>query len=204
MSPGNTMLRIYSEMKARIMIGAFLPGERLDPARLATGLAASRTPVRDALLRLSGERIVDSWEQEGFRMPQVSEPAIRDIYDWTNEVLHVVARAAARRTATDVSDHAVLDEGYARAVATCFIAIAMRSSNHEHRIMITNLNDRSAAIRRAEVSILDDALSDVATIHAATAVGDWPEVGRTIDQFHRRRIRIIAEVASVLRSRAPL
>lgn len=35
MSPAGTMARVYQALKARVMAGAFAPGERIDPARLA-------------------------------------------------------------------------------------------------------------------------------------------------------------------------
>ncbi len=203
MSPGNTMLRVYAELKSRIMAAEFQPGERLDPGRLASGLHASRTPVRDALLQLSGERLVDSWEQEGFRVPHVNESAIRDIYEWTNEVLHVVIRAAARRRLGERRGQALSSGDYGQAVASCFIDIATLSPNHEHRAAITNLTDRSAAFRRAEGSALDGVYADVVTIDAAVAIADWAEVGRAIEHFHRRRIRMVAVIAAELRPREP-
>src|SRR3546814_6580301 len=73
MNAGSTMERVYLDLKARIVGGAYPPGTRLDPFHLAKRLAASPTPVREALHRLSGERIVDSWHQEGFRQPIRSE-----------------------------------------------------------------------------------------------------------------------------------
>lgn len=93
MSPGRTMMRVYGALKTRILAGAFEPGERLDPARFAPLVGTSRTPVRDALHRLSGERLVETWEDEGFRQPFVHEPAIRDLYGWANDVLQAALRA---------------------------------------------------------------------------------------------------------------
>ena len=79
MSPGATMERVYRVLKAQVMHGEFAPGERLDPSVLARDLGASPTPVRDALHRLSGERLVDSWHQEGLRQPIVGEGDLRDL-----------------------------------------------------------------------------------------------------------------------------
>src|SRR3546814_4967838 len=82
MSPGATMERVYIDLKVRIMTGAYPPGTRLDPRQLARAMDASATPVRDALHRLSGERIVDSWHQEGFRQPLLTEADLVDLYEW--------------------------------------------------------------------------------------------------------------------------
>ena len=87
MSPGATMERVYRELKARAMQGEFAPGERLDPSVLARELGASATPVRDALHRLSGERIIDSWHQEGFRQPILAEADLHDLHAWAAALL---------------------------------------------------------------------------------------------------------------------
>ena len=204
MSPGTTMLRVYGTLKARILAGEYPPGERLDPGRLATGLAASRTPVRDALLQLSGERLVDSWEQEGFRVPTINEPAIRDLYEWTNDVLHVVIRAASRRSAASERSPPHHESDYIRAVAGCFLEVASRSSNHEHRAIMTSLNDRSAVVRKAEAIVIVGAMQDIRAVEAAVTRTDWSEVGRAVDQYHRRRLRLVAEIAASLRPREAL
>ncbi len=203
MSPGNTMVRVYGTLKARIMAGEYLPGERLDPGRLATGLAASRTPVRDALLQLSGERLVDSWEQEGFRVPLVNEAAIRDMYEWSNDVIHAAIRAASRKPGPSHRPGDLPDLDYAGAVGTCFLDIADYSSNREHRAAVSNLVDRSAAVRRAESIIVEAAMDDVEAIQHSIASFEWAAAARAVDQFHRRRIRLVAEIAAALRSREP-
>ena len=87
MSPGATMERVYIDLKVRIMSGAYPPGTRLDPRQLARALGASATPVRDALHRLSGERIVDSWHQEGFRQPLLAEADLVELYEWGGMLL---------------------------------------------------------------------------------------------------------------------
>ncbi|KAB2855628.1 MAG: GntR family transcriptional regulator, partial [Sphingopyxis terrae] len=87
MSPGATMERVYLDLKARILAGTYPPGTRLEAAQLAKSLASSATPVRDALYRLSGERIIESWHQEGFRQPLLSEADLVDLYWWTGALL---------------------------------------------------------------------------------------------------------------------
>ena len=56
MSPGLTTERVYAVLKVQIMEGERAPGERLDPARLASELNPSARPVPDALNPLLGER----------------------------------------------------------------------------------------------------------------------------------------------------
>ena len=67
MSPGPIFERVYLALKAQVTSGAFAPGDRLEPAALGEALNASITPVRDALHRLVGERIVEAPRNEGNR-----------------------------------------------------------------------------------------------------------------------------------------
>ncbi|HLZ78590.1 MAG TPA: GntR family transcriptional regulator [Sphingomonas sp.] len=201
MSPGNTMMRVYATLKMRLMEGEFAPGSRLDPAELRRDLASSTTPIRDALHRLAGEGLIETWQNEGFRAPQISEPAIRDFYEWSNELIHVVIRAAARRP-----DHRLRarssGEDYAARVADTFHQLAALSANHEHRRVVANLCDRGLILWRAEHRVIDDVLADLGAIEQTGAEGDWAEAGRAIDLFHRRRLRVVPEIAASLRDRS--
>jgi len=200
MSPGATMMRVYDALKARITAGGFGPGERLDPHQLAMDLAASPTPVREALHRLAGERLVESWQQEGFRQPHIVEPAIRDLYDWSSELVHVVLRSAARPTTIAVAATSAVAADYVARVEGAFTDLALRSSNHEHRLAIASLNDRMALCRRAEALVLPRSDEDVSPIDSALADARWTDAARAFDHFHRRRLRIVGEIAGTLRS----
>lgn len=57
--------RVYSELRKRLMSGAFLPGERLREEHLAGDLKVSRTPVRTAIQRLVKDGLVSIEEHRG-------------------------------------------------------------------------------------------------------------------------------------------
>ena len=97
MSPGTTMERVYLDLKARILSGTYPPGTRLEPVHLAKSLASSATPVRDALYRLSGERIIESWHQEGFRQPLLNEADLVDLYGWAGALLAMALKGRSPR-----------------------------------------------------------------------------------------------------------
>ena len=59
MNSGPTSERVYGALRERILANVFAPGARLDPAVLASELASSVTPVRDALHLLAGEQLVE-------------------------------------------------------------------------------------------------------------------------------------------------
>lgn len=201
MSPGGTMMRVYDGLKARVITGEFPPGQRLDPGRLATELDASATPVRDALHRLTGERLIDSFQHEGFRQPQILEPVIRDLYHWCGEVMTIVGRAAAASLAPPArltpSPHAP----YAERLATCFQTIALSSPNAEHRFVLDNLSDRLMLYRSAEPSIFDTAQAELITFENTLAAADLAEGVRIAVRNCRRRAGRAAALAATLRAR---
>jgi hypothetical protein len=53
--PQSAVDRVYHQLRAMAMTFHFLPGERLNEAILAKELGVSRTPLREALNRLSTE-----------------------------------------------------------------------------------------------------------------------------------------------------
>jgi DNA-binding GntR family transcriptional regulator len=70
----------YSEIKSWILRGAVPVGARLREERIAERLAVSRTPVREALLRLYGERFLERNGDGGYRIAHLTLRSIRELY----------------------------------------------------------------------------------------------------------------------------
>lgn len=197
MSPGNTMGRVYLALKAQVTSGTFAPGDRLDPMRMTSDFASSITPVREALYRLTGERIVESWQHEGFRVPLVTEAMLRDLYVWSLELMTIVVRSArkGRYVASDsVSRQANPDFG------ALLLEIAARSPSHEHRAAVANLNDRSAMLRAGERAVVGDETS-LDLLGAAIGDAAWSQVQALLNGHFRRRLRAVVRIAAMFPAR---
>lgn len=93
--------RAYAELKQRLLAGEFRLGGRLKETRLAALLGVSRTPVREALLRLHAEGLV-AREPDGGYTPVVPDvAAIR----WLYEVRAGLELQAIRRPALTGTRH---------------------------------------------------------------------------------------------------
>lgn len=202
MSPGATMERVYAELKMRIMVGEFAPGSRLDPAHLAADMATSTTPIRDALHRLAGERLVDSWHQEGFRQPIVSEADLRDLYAWMAALLNLALRAPlASPTTPDAPAIGAEGDDYPSRLARLFRSVALFSTNREVRHAIANIVERSHMFRELEP------LTDLMCLKAMDELeedfrhGRWPQLRAGIKAFHKRRAACARRVGAELRER---
>ena len=71
---------VYDQILAGLQSGEIAPDERLHQERLAELLSVSRTPVREALLRLEQEGLLASTANGGFEIRKISEEDVRDIY----------------------------------------------------------------------------------------------------------------------------
>ncbi len=203
MSPGTTMERVYLELKARILSGSYPPGTRLDPTQLAKSFDASATPVRDALHRLSGERIVESWHQEGFRQPLLAEADLHDLYAWAGSLLGIALKGQSPRP----DPPGMLVElahvsAYPEAVDSLFRAIAMGSPNRELRYAIINVVERCQRFRVAEARIDGGLRVVLAAMEDDYRFGRWTALRSKITTFHRRRMAQAGRVVAELKPRS--
>ncbi|MFE1795984.1 GntR family transcriptional regulator [Streptomyces sp. NPDC059517] len=70
--------QLYSILCARITSGEYAPGSRLDPGAIATEFGVSRTPVRDTLIRLEHDRLVETRPRSG---TFVTRPSRQDVHE---------------------------------------------------------------------------------------------------------------------------
>jgi DNA-binding GntR family transcriptional regulator len=71
---------VHKELLGEIIRGEIAPGQRLKDTELAERLGVSRTPIREALLRLEREGILSSQKHLGFSVKCLQESEIREVY----------------------------------------------------------------------------------------------------------------------------
>lgn len=96
--------RVYQALKHRILAGMLEPGSRLVELRLAHDFQVSRTPVREALKRLTAEGLVRVDPVRGIVVSDVDAAELEEIYV-VREVLDGLAArlAASRVSSTDLT-----------------------------------------------------------------------------------------------------
>lgn len=189
MSLPGTFERVYAAIKDQLRNGAFPPGERLEPAAFADQLNASVTPVRDALHRLTGERLVDAPRHEGFRVPLLTESMLRHLYAWHLDILllAIARRRAERQGHAEPSDNPA---PYER-LNVAFASLAAASDNPEHAAALKNLTERLEPYQRFEREFLDAIEAETEQILSAIQAQDPKKLRRSLVQYHRRRQRIV-------------
>lgn len=90
--------QVTERLRTAILRGDFKPGSRMRQEDLAAQLAVSRAPVREALLVLEREGLVQTDRLSGTVVAPLDAALIRDLYDFREAVERHVAEVAARRT----------------------------------------------------------------------------------------------------------
>lgn len=200
MNAGATAERAYEALKRRVRDGGLRPGERLDPSVLADELSTSVTPVRDALHRLTGERLVETRTSDGFHIPAASEPAVQDLYDWSAQILLLALRAGRGAVRADDPNARLVNDGATAADRTeaLFASIAARSANAEHTEAMQSINDRLHRCRLVEPQLLDGMSDELDTLITLAGKNDAAALRKALTAYHRRRRRIASELVRLL------
>lgn len=189
--------RIYQAVKRQLLGGDFQPGERVDAAWLAQHHAASITPVRSALHRLAGERLVDARAGEGFHTLPVTEVGLRDLYGWNSHVL-LLALQLSGQGAPEKSEWVVPAEGDNPQVLTqterLFTNLAERSANEHCAAAVNSLNDQLRLARRLEALLFTDVSEEVTALADVFVRGEPADIRHGLTNYHRRRIRAAADI----------
>lgn len=203
MTPPGTFDRVYAAIKQRLRDGVYRPGDRLEPAALSDELNASVTPVRDALHRLTGERLVEAPRHEGFRVPMLTEPLLRQLYEWHLDLLIL---ALMKRRAAALDDEILTDDWKADGAAherdnLLFLALARSARNSELLDAVEAVTLRLEPVQRLEQSFLDETDRETREIFAALRANDRKALRASLLRYHRRRQKIVPELlASLLRA----
>lgn len=194
MNSGHIAERVHEALKARLAQRLYRPGERLDPAILATELASSVTPIREAMHLLAGRGLLETAVGVGFFVPRWDEPGLQDLYRWNRDVVLLTLRNWPRDAPPAGGEFAAVDHDPAIMVAEIFAAIARRSDNAEHGKAVDLLNDRLAAIRQAETRVMGEISDDLAAMSNALNRRDANALRRQVTDFHGKRVRRAAAI----------
>jgi DNA-binding GntR family transcriptional regulator len=162
LSVGRTLLRdgVYRRLRDAIVDGTFTPGEQLKDGDLAQWLGVSRTPVREALLRLAASGLVVALPGRSTTVSAIDAPMVRDARD----VVAAMHELAVREVTDSVTDEDVermraANRRFADAVAEGDVTAALDADEELHRVPVSALGNRALEavleqfeplIRRAE------------------------------------------------------
>lgn len=97
--PDTLSEKVYKAFKRDIVQGVYPPGEPLTEKVLAKIYKGSRTPIREAALRLQQERLLRIVPNRGYFISQITLQDLNEIYEYRTAVECAAAELAARKGA---------------------------------------------------------------------------------------------------------
>jgi DNA-binding GntR family transcriptional regulator len=91
----------HEQIRRRILDNVWPPGHRALEQEVSLALGMSRTPVREALVRLQAEGLVEVVPRHGMRVLPVSPTDMREIYEILTALECMAAELLARRRPSD-------------------------------------------------------------------------------------------------------
>ena len=194
-----TAARVHREIKQLIMAGKFQPGLPLVAQTLAERFGTSISPVRDALNRLVGERLVDMQGGGGFAIPTLSRRSAFHLYSWHADIVRLIVKVMIRFDEIGAPPVALVTKradgaAIAAAAAEFFSLPAGCSPNGEHLDAIIQAGERLAVLRLHEGGIGRQG-EELATLWNVTRSGNRNATRIAMWQYHRRRLLHADEIS---------
>lgn len=129
---------VHLRLRDAIVDGTFTPGEQLRDAELAQWLGVSRTPIREALLRLAEGGLVRTEPGRSTTVAPIDQTSVRHARSVV-AAMHAVAVAEAMRalTAADLAAMRAANERFAAALAAGDTDAALVADDDFHDIPVT-------------------------------------------------------------------
>lgn len=162
--------RVHAWLRRAILDVGLKPGSALAEAELAARFRLSRTPVREALLRLAGEGLIEIRPQRGTYVARIALPRIEEALFVREAVECAVLRRVAAR-----ADRAAVG----RTLAT-----------------IVDAQEAAMAAGGVAAVMAADARFHRALVEAAGLPGVWDVVAQARDLHHRIRAIALPELGS--------
>src|ERR1700686_1904230 len=89
--------KIYSDLRAELVSMQRRPGEGISEAEIAVSFGVSRTPVREAILKLSDEGLLEIFPQSGIFVSRIPVAALPEAIIIRKALEETTARLAAER-----------------------------------------------------------------------------------------------------------
>ena len=198
--------RVYRLVKREIITGVREPGSQLSQESIATSANSSRTPAREAILRLAGDGLVRMTPRHGAKVHEIT---IRDFIE-INQLRLILEGHAAHLAATRIPDLLLTEfqQEISRFRATPSVnskelaeldqsihrAIGKHSGNRRLAEWIEQLNDLTTLARNRDVELRKDTtIRSLSEIVAALQSRD-SDISRRLLEAH------IGEFATSLQS----
>jgi len=136
---GSGTQNVYNVLRREILAMALHPGSPLDEVRLSERFGMSRTPIREALLRLSGEGLVTTLPNRNTIVAAIDFASLPTYFDALTLMYRVTTRGAAMHGGPAVMATIRRRQEEFAAAVEAQDAFAMIEANREFHVAIADL-----------------------------------------------------------------
>lgn len=212
MTPPRELLRnrVYARIRDAIVDGTFAPGERIRDLDLAGWLGVSRTPIREAFLRLERAGLLETRPGQTTIVTPVDTAATRNAQD-VAAALHALAAelAAGRLGPASLAELEAANAALGTAIEAGDVDAALAADDAFHAVVLAGsgnprigalLEEVAPLVRRVErlrfasfasrdsvtqhAQIIECLRSGNAPAAAAATRANWQTLGSTLDAAH--------------------
>lgn len=152
---GSGVQRVYDILRDEILELTLAPGSPIDEAQLAERFGLSRTPIREALVRLAGEGLVETLPNRSTMVSNIDALNLHTFFDALTLMYRVTTRLAAQyHQPADMAKIRALQDDFTRAVREQN-ALAMIASNRNFHAAISEVG-RNPYYHALMTRLLDD------------------------------------------------
>jgi DNA-binding GntR family transcriptional regulator len=138
---------VYGRLRDAIVDGSLAPGEQLRDGELADRLGVSRTPVREALLRLADAGLVVARPGRSTTVSSLDLREVRDARDVVAAMHEVAVREAVRSlTEDDLEAMREANRQFRTAIGQGDVEAALRADDALHGVPVTVAANRALAV----------------------------------------------------------
>lgn len=204
-------LQVYDALREDILWLRIEPGSALDEVGLAARFQVSRTPIREALLLLSGESLIQFLPN---RTTIVAPLLLNNLGDYVDTYLILsrgVARSAATGRTADIGVLTGLVDEYRTAIEECAFEKALRADNKFRRYLagvtgnifqikyfdqVLDAGIRTKVLyyfKNATPAELQESASGLANLARTVANGDADASDRAMSEIVHAEFRIVTK-----------
>ena len=143
-----TLLRnnVFERLRDAVVDGTFAPGEQLKDVELAAWLGVSRTPVREALLRLAASGLVVTQPGRSTVVSLIDDRTVRDARDVVAAMHQLAVRQAVDSlTDDDLEKMRAANRAFAAAIETGDVRAALDADEALHSVPVVALGNEAVA-----------------------------------------------------------
>ena len=140
-------VKAYEKIVRKIISLEYNPGQHLEENQLVKRLGIGRTPIREALLRLAGENMVESQPNKGFVVRPITLQNTKAVFEGMKILELAVASLAVRQDATNLRSKMEASNEKVKSAVKSMDVFGLVEANHDFHMYFADCSHNEYLVR---------------------------------------------------------